>query len=163
MSDINLQFPAWLGLAFLGLQYWYVLVPSGLALAGLAWFGRALPMALRLAAWSAAAACALPYLLLLALIAADKFGTAQRAAHDRALHRTLAAGETVAALSLPTGAVLEFADETHRALSSVELPRPALVAGILLEGRLEPITEGLWSGTLARDQATGPAGPAHCG
>jgi hypothetical protein len=40
-------------------------------------------------------------------------------------------------------------------LDSVALPRPASVAGILLEGALEPVTDGEWSGVLARDQVIG--------
>ncbi len=155
MSDIGLEFPPWVSLAFLGAEYWYALAPAILALAGIGWFGRALPMALRYAAWSAAGLCAAPFVLLLALIVGDAVGTARRAAEDRALHRTLAAGETVGTLFLPAGAVLEFTDETHRALSSVALPRPALVVGILLEGKLEPITEREWAGALARDQVIG--------
>jgi hypothetical protein len=112
-------------------------------------------MALRLAAWSAAAACAIPFVLLLVLIAADRVGQTVRTAKDRALHRTLSTNEIVGPLSLPAGAVLEFTDETHRQLSSVELPNPALVAGILLEDRIEPIIEGEWAGTLAQDQVIG--------
>jgi hypothetical protein len=59
---------------------WYVLASAGLAFAGLGWFGRRLTMALRLAAWSAAAACAIPFVLLLVLIAADRVGQTVRAA-----------------------------------------------------------------------------------
>jgi len=155
MSDIGLEFPLWVSLAFLGLQYWYILAPAGLAFAGTGWFGRFLPMALRYAAWSAAAACAIPFVLLLVMIAADNVRPTLWAATNRALHRTLSTGESVGTLFLPAGAVLEFTDATHRQLSSVALPRPAPVAGILLEGRLEPITESEWAGTLARDQVIG--------
>lgn len=155
MSDIGLEFPAWVSLAFFGAQYWYALAPAVLALGGIGWFGRALPMALRYAAWSAAGLCAAPFMLLLMLIVGDAIGTARRAAEDRALHRTLAAAEAVGTMVLPAGAVLAFTDEMHRALSSVALPRPALVAGILLEGTLEPITEREWAGVLARDQVIG--------
>ena len=119
------------------------------------WFGRFLPTALRFAAWGAAAACAVPFVLLLVLIGADSIGPTVRAAKDRALHRTLSTNEIVETLSLPAGAVLEFTDETHRHLSAVVLPRPARVAGILIEGRIEPITESEWAGTLAQDQVIG--------
>jgi len=112
------------------------------------WFGRFLPMVLRFVVWGAAAARAAPFVLLLVLIAADSVGPALRAAKNRAIHRTLSTSETVGALFVPAGAVLEFTDETHRQLSSVALPRPTLVAGILLEGRLEPITESEWAGAL---------------
>lgn len=61
----------------------------------------------------------------------------------------------MAALFVPAGTVLEFTDETQRQLSSVALPRPTLVAGILLEGRLEPITASEWAGALAQDQVIG--------
>ena len=155
MSDIRLEFPPSVALAFLGAQYWYALAPAGLVLCGVGWFGRALPMALRYTAWSAAGLCAAPFALLLVLIAGDRIGTARRAAEDRALHRTLAAEETVGTLALPAGAVLEFTDEAHRVLRSVALPRPTPVAGILLEGALEPITEREWAGALARDQVIG--------
>jgi hypothetical protein len=155
MSDIGLEFPPWISLAFLGAEYWYALAPAVLALVGIGWFGRALPMALRYAAWGAAGLCATPLVLLLVLIVGDAIGTARRAAEDRALHRTLAASETVGTLSLPAGAVLAFTDETQRTLSSVALPRPMPVAGILLEGELEPITDREWSGVLARDQVIG--------
>lgn len=155
MSDIGLEFPPWVSLAFLGAQYWCALAPAVLALVGIGWFGRALPMALRYAAWGAAGLCAAPFVLLLALIVGDSVGRAQRAAQDRALHRTLAAGETVGTLFLPAGAVLAFTDETQRTLSSVALPRPAPVAGILLEGALEPIGQREWAGALARDQMIG--------
>jgi hypothetical protein len=155
MSDIGLEFPLWVRLAFIGVQYWYVLAPAGLALAGMGWFGRVLPMALRRAVWIAAGACAVPFVLLLVLIAADRVGVTLGAANDRALHRTLAAGEIVKGLLLPAGAVIEFTDETRRQLNSVALPQPALVAGIVLEGQLEPITETEWAGALARDQIVG--------
>ncbi len=157
--DIRLEIPLWLELAILGAQfaaqYWYALAPAVLALVAIGWFGRALPTALRYAAWGAAGLCAAPFALLLALIVGDAVGQAQRAAADRALHRTLAAGETVGTLLLPAGAVLAYSDETHRALVSVALPRPAPVAGILLEGALEPITDSEWSGVLAQDQVIG--------
>jgi hypothetical protein len=155
MSDIGLEFPPWVSLAFLGAQYWYALAPAVLALVGIGWFGRALPTALRCAAWGAAGLCAVPFALLLVLIAGEAVGQARRAAEDRALHRTLTAGESVGALFLPAGAVLAYSDETHRALVSVALPRPMSVAGILLEGTLEPITDREWSGVLAQDQAIG--------
>lgn len=155
LSDIGLAFPPWVSAAFFAAQYWYALTPAVLALAAIGWFGRALPIALRYAAWSTAALCAAPFALLLALIAADAVGTARRAAEDRALRVTLAAGETIGTLPLPAGAVLAFADATHRALSSVTLPRPTSVAGILLDGALEPINGREWSGVLARDQVIG--------
>jgi len=155
MSDVGLKFPLWVSLAFLGAQYWYVLAPVGLALAGMGWFGRVLPMALRYLAWSAAGACAIPFALLLVLIAGGIVGPTLRAANDRALHRTLSSGETVGRLFVPAGAVLEFTDATHRQLSSVALPLPVMVAGILLEDKLEPITEREWAGVLARDQVIG--------
>ena len=155
MSDIGLEFPPWVALAFLAAQYGYVLAPAALALAGIGWFGRVLPIALRYAAWGAAGLCAAPFALLILLIAGDAVGAARRAAEDRALHVTLAADETVAGLALPAGAVLAFFDETHRTLSSVALPRPTPVAGILLDGALEPITGREWSGVLARDQVIG--------
>ena len=155
MSDVGLAFPPWVSAAFFAAQYWYALAPAALALAAIGWFGRALPIALRYAVWSAAGLCAAPFALLLVLVAADAVGTARRAAQDRALHVTLAAGETVGTLSLPAGAVLAYTDESHRALSSVALPRPMSVAGILLEGALEPITDHEWSGVLAQDQVIG--------
>jgi hypothetical protein len=150
-----LQFPPGIGFAFFGLRYWYVLAPAGLALGAIGWFGRALPMALRCATWCAAGACAAPFALLVVLIVGDRVGSERRAADYSALHRTLAEGETVGTLFLPAGAVLEFTDETHRKLVSVALPRPMPVAGMLLEGALEPLTEREWSGSLARDQVIG--------
>lgn len=155
MSDIGLQFPFWVKLAFLGLQYWHVLAPVGLVLAGVGWFGRSLPTLLRYVAWAAAAACAILFALLLVLIAGDRVAPMLRTAHDRALHRTLSTGEAVRGLLLPAGAVLEFTDETQGQLTSVALPQPARVAGILLQGPLEPLTEQEWSGTLAQDQVIG--------
>jgi hypothetical protein len=155
MSDISFQFPLWVSFAIFGLQYWYVFVPAGLALGGIGCLARLLPRALRYAAWIGAAACAAPFALLLVLIVADKFAPMLRAAHDRALQRTLTASETVGALPLPAGVVLEFTDETQRVLSSVALPRPTMIAGILLEGRIEPFAEGQWSGDLAEDQTIG--------
>jgi len=155
MSDISLEFPIWVSLAFLGIEYWYVFVPVALALCGIGWFGRGLPMALRRAAWGAAGLCATPFALVLVLIAGDSVGRAQRAAEYRALHRTLAVAETVGTLLVPAGAVLEFTEETHHALGSVVLPRPSMVAGILLNGTLEPVTEREWAGDLAQDQVIG--------
>ena len=155
MSDIGLEFPPWVSLAFLGAQYWYALAPAVLALVGIGWFGRALPIALRYVAWSAAGLCAAPFVLLLVLIVGEADGQARRAAEDRAVHRTLTAGETVGTLFLPAGAVLAYSDETHRALVSVALPRPMSIAGILLEGTLEPIIDREWSGVLAQDQVIG--------
>ncbi len=155
MSDIGLEFPPWVSLAFLGAQYWYALAPAVLALVGIGWFGRALPMALRYAAWSAAGLCAVPLALTLVLIVGDAVGTAQRAAEERARQRTLAAGETVGTMLLPAGAVLTYSDETRRMVVSVALPRPTPVAGILLEGELHPVTEGEWYGVLAQDQVIG--------
>jgi hypothetical protein len=89
------------------------------------------------------------------LIAGDSVEQARRAAQERALHRTLAADETVGALSLPAGAVLAFTNEAQTELRSVALPGPALVAGILFEGALEPVDDREWLGTLARDQVIG--------
>jgi hypothetical protein len=156
MSDIGpLEFSPLVSVAIFGAIYWYALVPTGLALGGIGWFGRALPMALRYAAWSAAALCAAPYGLLLVVFVAGDVEQARQAAQDRALHRTLAADETVGTLLLPAGAVLAFTNETQRVLRSVALPRPAAVAGILLEGALEPLTQRAWSGALARDQVIG--------
>ena len=155
MSDIRLEIPPWVGLALLGLHYWYILVPAGLALAGLGWFGRALPMALRYGAWAGAGLCAVPFLLLLVLFAGESVGQSRRAAEYRALHRTLTVDETVGTLPLPAGAVLAFRDAAHRELVSVALPRPTPVAGILLEGTVEPIGRLEWAGTLARDQRVG--------
>lgn len=155
MSDIRLAFSPLVSVAIFGAIHWYALVPAGLALGAIGWFGRALPMALRFAAWSAAVLCAAPYVLLLVIFVAGGVGQARRAAQDRVLHRTLAADETVGTLSLPAGAVLAFVNETQTTLSSAWLPRPAPVAGILLEGALEPITEREWAGVLARDQMIG--------
>ena len=155
MSDIGLEFPPWVSLAFFAAQDWWILAPAALALIGIGWFGRAVPMALRYAAWGAAGLCAAPFALLLMLIVGDVVATARRGAEDRALHQTLAASETVGTLVLPAGAVLAFTDETHRVLSSVALPRPMSVAGIRLEGALEPISDREWSGVLAQDQVVG--------
>ena len=155
MSDIRLDIPAWVGLAVLGKLYWYALVPAGLVLGGIGWFGRALPMALRYAAWSGAGLCAAPLVLLLVVFAARGVERARQAAENRALHRTLAVDETLGTQLLPAGAVLAFTDKTHSALLSVALPRPAPVAGILLEGTLQPIGRREWAGTLARDQVIG--------
>jgi hypothetical protein len=155
MSDIRLELSPLLSAAFFGVIYWYALVPAGLALGGIGWFGRALPAALRFAAWSAAALCAAPYVLLLVILVGGDVERARLAAQDRALHRTLAADETVGTLLLPAGAELAFTDETQRTLRSVSLPRPMAVAGILLEGTLEPIGQREWAGTLARDRVIG--------
>jgi hypothetical protein len=147
-----LEFSPPLNLAIFGAMYWYALVPAALALGAIGWFGRPLPMALRVAAWSAAGLCAAPYAVLLVVLAAGEVARAHRAAQDRASHRTLVADEKVGTLLLPAGAVLAFTDETQRTLRSIFLPRPAPVAGILLEGELEPLTPREWAGTLARDQ-----------
>jgi hypothetical protein len=155
MSDIAFKFPPWVNFAIFGLQYWYLFAPAALALSATGWFGRVLPMALRYAAWGGAAACVAPFALLLVLIIGDRVAPAFRAASERARHRTLAAGETVGSLLLPAGAVLEFTDDTKRVLISVELPRPLRVAGIELEGRLEPLKGAEWTGSLARDQVVG--------
>ncbi len=155
MSDIALKFPPWISFAFFGLQYWYLFAPAALALSGIGWFGRVLPMALRYVAWGGAAVCAAPFALLLVLIIADRFAPALRAASERARHRTLATSETVGSLLLPAGAVLDFTDDTQRVLSAVTLPRPMRVAAIELEGRLEPLTGAEWAGDLARDQVIG--------
>lgn len=155
MSDIRLELSPLLSAAFFGVIYWYALVPAGLALGGIGWFGRTLPAALRFAAWSAAALCAAPYVLLLVIFAGGYVERARLAAQDRALHRTLAADETVGTLFLPAGAEVAFTNETQRTLRSVSLPRPMAVAGILLEGTLEPIGQREWAGTLARDQVIG--------
>src|SRR5260370_32094432 len=101
MSDIGLEFPIWVSLAFLGLQYWYVFAPAALALCGIGWFGRGLPVALRYAAWSAAGLSATPFALVLVLIVGDSVGRTQRAAEFRALHQTLAAAKTVGTLFVP--------------------------------------------------------------
>jgi hypothetical protein len=156
MSDIGpLEFSPLVSVAIFAAIYWYALVPAGLALGAIGWFGRALPMALRYAAWSAAGLCAAPYVLLLVVFAAGGLERARQAAEDRARHRTLAADETVGTLLLPAGAVLAFTDETQHTLRSVWLPRPAPVAGILLEGALEPLTQREWAGALAKDQTIG--------
>src|ERR1700722_16984358 len=152
MSDISLDFPPWVSVAFLGVLYWYALVPAGLVLGGVGWLGRPLPIALRYAAWGAAGLCATPYVLLLVLFVGGGVEKARLAAQDRALHRTLAADETVGTLFLPAGAVLAFTDETRRVVRSIALPRPAPVAGIQLEGELKPVGPRARAGTLARGQ-----------
>jgi hypothetical protein len=155
MSDIRVEFSPLFSVAFFGVIYWYALVPAGLALGGIGWFGRTLPMALRFASWSAAVLCAAPYVLLLVVFVGGNVQQARLAAQDRALHRTLAADETVGTLFLPAGAEVAFTNETQRVVRSVSLPRPITVAGILLEGTLEPIGQREWAGTLARDQVIG--------
>ena len=155
MSDIGLEFSPLVSVAIFGVIYWYALVPAGLALGGIGWFGRALPMTLRLAAWGAAGLCAVPYVLLLVIFVGSGIERPRQAAQDRALHRTLTTDETVGTLLLPAGAVVAFTDETQSTLSSVALPRPAAVAGIRLEGTLEPIGEREWDGTLAQNQMIG--------
>jgi hypothetical protein len=112
-------------------------------------------MALRYAAWSGAGLCAAPLVLLLVVVVVSGVDRARQAAENRALHRILAADETVGTLVLPAGAVLAYTDRTHSALLSVALPRPAPVAGIFLEGTLQPIGQREWAGTLARDQVIG--------
>jgi hypothetical protein len=153
--EIRLEFSPLASLVMFAVIYWYALVPAALLLGAIGWFGQALPMALRVAAWSAAGLCAAPYVLLLVMSVAGGVERAQQAAQDSARHRTLAADETVGTLLLPAGAVLAFTDETQHTLRSVALPRPADVAGILLEGTLEPIVQREWSGTLVRDQVIG--------
>jgi hypothetical protein len=155
MSDITVKFPPFFSFAFFGLQYWYLFAPTALALSAIGWFGRVLPLALRIAAWSGAAACAAPFALVLLFIVGDHIAPFVRAAQERARHRTLATSETVGTLLVPAGAVLDFTDETQRVLSAVTLPRPMPVAGIELEDRLEPIKGTEWAGDLARDQVIG--------
>jgi hypothetical protein len=155
MSDITVEFPPLFNFAFFGLQYWYLFAPAALALSAIGWFGRVLPLALRLAVWGGAAACAAPFALLLLFIVGDHIAPFVRAAQERARHRTLATSETVGTLLVPAGAVLEFSDETQRVMSAVTLPRPMLVAGIELEDRLEPLKGTEWAGSLARDQVIG--------
>jgi hypothetical protein len=155
MSDIRLEFSPWVSVAIFGLLYWCALAPAGLLLGAVGWFGRALPMALRYAAWTAAGLCAAPFVMLLVVFAGAGAAKAHQAAEYRALHRTLAAAGTVGGLALPGGAELAFSDRTQRTLRSVALPRPAPVAGILLQGTLEPINPREWAGVLARDQAVG--------
>ncbi|MDR3489296.1 MAG: hypothetical protein P4M05_30910 [Bradyrhizobium sp.] len=70
MSDIGLDFPWWAILAFLGAAYWYAFAAAILVFAGVGWFGRRLPKALRYAAWGAAGLCAVPFVLLLILMLA---------------------------------------------------------------------------------------------
>src|ERR1700761_6145769 len=98
MSDIALKLPPWVSFAFFGLQYWYFFAPAALALGAIGWFGRALPMALRYAAWGGGAACVAPFALLLVLVVGDRVGPALRAAHERARHRTLTTSETIGSL-----------------------------------------------------------------
>ena len=155
MSDIRLEFPPWVSLALFGGIYWYAIVPAGLLLGGIGWYGRSLPLGLRYAAWAAAGLCAVPYVLLLVLYVGSSIERERRAAEERARHRTLAAEETILSLTLPAGAVLVFTDGTQRVFASVELPRPMPVAGILLEGTLQPLIQREWTGTLAQDQVIG--------
>ena len=155
MSDIRLEFPRWVSLAIFGGIYWYAFVPAGLVLGSIGWYGRSLPIALRYAAWGAAGLCAVPYVLLLVMLVGSSIERERRVAEERARHRILAADETVRSLPLPAGAVLVFTDGTQRVFTSVELPRPMPVAGILLEGALEPLIQREWTGTLAQDQVIG--------
>jgi hypothetical protein len=155
MSDIALKFPPWVAVAFFGLRYWRYFALLALALSGIGWFGRVLPAGLRVAAWLGAAACAAPFALALVLIVADRFGPALRETNERARQRILVESETIGSLLLPAGAVLEFTDETQRALRAVTFPRPMLVAGIELQGKLEPLNGSQWAGDLARDQVIG--------
>jgi hypothetical protein len=155
MSDIRYEFPPLVSLAFLGVLYWPVLGPAVLLFGAIGWFAKPLPMAMRYAAWVAAGLCAAPFALLLAMFAAGGVRQAHDAAADRARHRTLATAEAVGTLILPAGAELAFSDAAHRTLVSVNLPRPEPVAGIPLEGALQPIGQREWDGTLARDQVIG--------
>jgi hypothetical protein len=152
MSDIGLDFPLWVNVAFLGAIYWWIFAPAALAFVALAGFGRGLPTAARYAAGIAAGVCAAPFVLLLVVIVGGEIGDARRAAEEQARRRTLTADEVVESLPLPAGAALEFTDASHRALTAVMLPRPALVAGIALQGELEPIRGREWAGELAHDQ-----------
>jgi hypothetical protein len=104
MSDIRLEFSPWVGVAMFGAVYWPVLAPLGLGMAAVGGFGRALPRAVRCAAWGGAGLCAAPFVLLLGLWAADGVGRARQAAEGRAPHRTLSRAETVQALRPPAGA-----------------------------------------------------------
>ena len=84
MSDIRLEFSAWASLAIFGAIYWYAVVPAGLALGGIGWYGRSLPSVLRYGAWGAAGLCAVPYVLLLVLTVGSSIERAREAAADRA-------------------------------------------------------------------------------
>ena len=155
MSDIGLDFPVSTDVAFSGLLYWYVFAPATLALCAIGWFGGRLPPAVRYAVWGAAGLCVVPFVLLLVMAVGGVIGDSQRAAEFRARHRTLIAAEGVRTLPVPAGAVLEYADETQRELRSIALPRPTMVANILLEDTIEPLTALEWTGELARDQVIG--------
>lgn len=145
----------WIGLGILGLEYWLPVSLAALALGAVAWLGRSLPKPLRWSAGILAVLCVAPLALGLELAGGDIVGQAQRAAEERARHRTLVAAETVAGLPLPAGAVLAYSDKTHRILTSVALPGPVTVVGLALAGELEPITAAEWSGVLAKDQTIG--------
>ena len=134
MSDIGLEFPPWVSLAFLAAQYWFVLAPALLALAGIGWLGRGLPIALRYAAWSGSR----PVRGAVRAVArADRWRRCRDCAPG--------GGESLASCDPRRGGDRRRPVLTGRRracvrrygasyLSAVALPRPTPVAGILARG-----------------------------
>jgi hypothetical protein len=149
----RLGLPWWFWLGYADVKYWFVTVPTAIALVLIGWYGADWLHGLHFVAFGAATLLALPFPLAGALFILQSIRIAAR---TRALQRLLDRDEIVAGIALPAGSTIRFSDEAHTSLVSIDLPHAAEIRGALVAGRLEwAHARKIWSGTLARDQDLG--------
>jgi len=148
MSDIGIDFPVWAAPLLIGLLYWPFLLVAAAILAGVAMLVHGWP---RAGLFALATIAVLPCLMVLVMDAVSEVHSiASRQAYART-HQTLSAPLSIQGLNLPAGTAVEWADERHQAVASVELPGPTALLGTTLTGKLEDVSSRWWSGTLAAD------------
>jgi hypothetical protein len=145
--------PRWFWAAFTIIHFWYLTIPATIALALVGWIGADWLQGFRWIVFGAATLLALPLSLGGTLTILGAIHAARKlAARQRLLDRD----ETVAGLPLPIGTKIQFRDEAHTGIESIDLPRPTKVRGALVAGRLKwNDIQKIWSGMLAEDQDLG--------
>jgi hypothetical protein len=152
MSDISINFPAWMTPVLIGLLYWPLLLAVAASLAGL---GMCLRGRRRAAVLGLAGLVALPCMLVIAMdIASALHSASARRAYTRT-HETLSAPVHMQGMDIPAGTAVTWADERHERVTAMELPGPSPVLGTTLTGKLEDVSGLWWSGTLAADAVLG--------
>ena len=112
--------PPWVWFIYFDIMFWFVSVPTAIALVFIGWYGADRLRRLRWVAFGTAALLALPFPIAGALVVIGEI----RAAIDlAALERTLDRDETIAGMPLPAGSTIRFGDKAHTSIVSIDLPR----------------------------------------
>src|SRR5262249_28987419 len=132
-----MRWPWWFWLAYADVKFWFVTIPTAIALALSSWYGAPWLGGLRWVLIAGVILLALPFPATAAILVFQKIDATR-------YWRTLAQTETIAGISLPAGSRLRFADKPHSVLVSIELPHTTEVRGMRLMGTLTPW--GKWRG-----------------